>query len=350
MYRFANGSIAAVLWPCLVFGVEPDAGWTASGVFVEPQAIKRVNPRYPGAAQRDGLEGWVAFEFCVGVDGRVMDPTIVDASGKGEFVDVAMTAFTQWRYAPATLNGAPLERCGVRVVLRFDLDSPSPRVASPAFVARARAITDLIEARRLDEAAAALEALDLNSEVERAIADLLRADVAATQGDFRTELTWLRGARQAELSPAVDLTVRRREFRAQLALSQTGSALKTFASFSDTEVADLSATERAAAAQLDAHVRSAEPIATPGLLSSGPSGLGTPSWSSPLLRRSFAFHEATAGVARFECHCEARSYFSPVVADKTWSVPGSWGDCTITVFGDDGGTFTLVEYADVEPS
>jgi protein TonB len=84
--------------------------------------LVRINPEYPRRAQQRGIEGWVQVEFTITPAGTVANPTVIDADPKGLFEDAAVKAISRWKYNPKVEEGRAVERRGVRVVMRFDLD------------------------------------------------------------------------------------------------------------------------------------------------------------------------------------------------------------------------------------
>lgn len=84
--------------------------------------LVRINPEYPRRAQSRGIEGWVQFEFTITPAGTVKDVKVIDAEPKGLFEDAATKAILRWKYNPKVEEGRAVERRGIRVVLRFDLE------------------------------------------------------------------------------------------------------------------------------------------------------------------------------------------------------------------------------------
>jgi protein TonB len=84
--------------------------------------LVRINPDYPRRAQERGIEGWVQFEFTITTSGTVKDVKVIDSEPKGLFEDAATKAILRWKYNPKVEEGRAVERRGVRVILRFDLE------------------------------------------------------------------------------------------------------------------------------------------------------------------------------------------------------------------------------------
>ncbi len=69
--------------------------------------LQRVSPVYPLVALRDRVTGEVRVSATIGKDGVPRNLAVV--SGDLRLVQAAMTAISQWRYRPATLDGQPID-------------------------------------------------------------------------------------------------------------------------------------------------------------------------------------------------------------------------------------------------
>jgi protein TonB len=83
----------------------------------------RIQPDYPIQARQKGIEGWVDVQFNVGADGSVRNAVVVAAEPKAIFDSAALQAVRGWKYNPKIQNGKPVERAGLRVRIRFELES-----------------------------------------------------------------------------------------------------------------------------------------------------------------------------------------------------------------------------------
>ena len=84
--------------------------------------LVRINPEYPNRARERGIEGWVQVQFTITPGGTVADAKVVDADPKGLFERAALEAISRWKYNPKVVDGRPMERRGVMVVLTFKLE------------------------------------------------------------------------------------------------------------------------------------------------------------------------------------------------------------------------------------
>jgi protein TonB len=83
----------------------------------------RIQPDYPVQARQRRIEGWVDIEFTVGVDGSVRDPVVLASEPRTIFDRAALQAIKGWKYSPRIEDGRPVERRGLRVRIRFTLES-----------------------------------------------------------------------------------------------------------------------------------------------------------------------------------------------------------------------------------
>ena len=76
--------------------------------------VSSVRPVYPEYARRSGSLGDVELDVTIDATGRVTRATAV--SGPSVLRSAAQSAVLQWRYQPASVNGAPVvSRRRVRV-------------------------------------------------------------------------------------------------------------------------------------------------------------------------------------------------------------------------------------------
>jgi len=84
--------------------------------------LVRIEPQYPNRAANRGIEGWVLVQFTITPAGTVKDAAVVDAAPKGYFEEAALKAIGRWRYNPKVEGGVAVERRGIQVVLRFQIE------------------------------------------------------------------------------------------------------------------------------------------------------------------------------------------------------------------------------------
>lgn len=88
----------------------------------QANAIVRVQPSYPAAAARDGIEGWVKLTFSISPTGEVIDAQVIASEPSKIFDREALKALKRWKYRPQVQNGVAVTQSGQVVVLDFSLD------------------------------------------------------------------------------------------------------------------------------------------------------------------------------------------------------------------------------------
>jgi TonB family protein len=86
---------------------------------VSANSLKRtrtVQPVYPEAARKKGIEGWVELAFTVAPNGTVQDVEVRNASPANVFDDAAVRAIRGWRFEPVERDG---ERISQRAMVRL---------------------------------------------------------------------------------------------------------------------------------------------------------------------------------------------------------------------------------------
>ena len=92
---------------------------------VEPGTLlRRVEPVYPDAALRAGLEGTVRLRILIGTDGHVLNVWLVN--GFPQFYASAYRAVRQWEYEPLRVGNDPVEAYHV-LELQFRLPAYEPK-------------------------------------------------------------------------------------------------------------------------------------------------------------------------------------------------------------------------------
>lgn len=90
-----------------------DARFTAA-------SLARLQPAYPGALLRAGVEGEVTVRVTIGPDGRVERVDKIRADHDAFFEATRRHALRAWRFAPATRDGLPVESSQTHTV-RFTI-------------------------------------------------------------------------------------------------------------------------------------------------------------------------------------------------------------------------------------
>jgi len=82
---------------------------------------KYVAPKFPRAAQRRNLSGWVDIIFTVDIDGTVADISIRDSDPGDVFVNAATNAIEDWEFEPVIEDGVAVQkRAAVRLMFALE--------------------------------------------------------------------------------------------------------------------------------------------------------------------------------------------------------------------------------------
>jgi protein TonB len=75
----------------------------------EAKLIRRVNPDYPSAAKKEGVQGFVDLRIKVSPAGVVEDATVVGSNPPEVFDKAALAAVRKWKYDPRFVDGLASE-------------------------------------------------------------------------------------------------------------------------------------------------------------------------------------------------------------------------------------------------
>jgi serine/threonine-protein kinase len=99
----------------------------ASAALSAPVAVsslkrtKYVAPKYPRAAQRRGVSGWVDVVFTVDIDGSVVDVSVRDSNPGDTFVNAAINSVEKWEFEPVIEDGVAIQkRAAVRMMFAIE--------------------------------------------------------------------------------------------------------------------------------------------------------------------------------------------------------------------------------------
>lgn len=105
-----NLTSATGSWILRFAELDPEGGQSRlpAGDLSSPEAIRKVDPKYPPALIEARVEGEVVLYAIIRKDGTV-DSVQVLRSLEPELDRNAMSAFTRWQFWPAIKNGTPVD-------------------------------------------------------------------------------------------------------------------------------------------------------------------------------------------------------------------------------------------------
>jgi len=312
---------------------------------IAAQPIKRKEPKFPVQAARNGNEGWVKMSFVVDKEGKVVDPVIEDSSGIKSFEKESLRAVKRWRYSPAMRDGEAIEQCQNSVQLDFRLHK-SVAGARRKFIGQYKEANGALDSGDIPLAQELVAKME-NGKIWNSYEDtwfwVLKAELnKATQDDK----AYLRSLRRSVASKQQDkylgnelyLNLLQQKFVAELKASLFNDALSTFAQIS--QLPDNQQTVQV----LESYAAKAKKIVSQQpfvLVNAEISKAG--SWWHRLSRNRFSFTEIQGEVDRVELRCANKREIYTVAEDNIWTIPKSWGRCSMMVVGDPKATFNLLE-------
>ena len=107
-----------------VANTQPQTAPPVESAPVPISSLKRqryVAPKYPRAAERRNLSGWVDVIFTVTTDGTVSNVDVRNSEPGQTFVNAAVRAVEKWEFDPIVENGVAVEkRTGVRLMFALE--------------------------------------------------------------------------------------------------------------------------------------------------------------------------------------------------------------------------------------
>ncbi|MBL8496256.1 energy transducer TonB [Nitrosomonas sp. JL21] len=103
-----------------LLGKTDQAVMTADLVDVPPKPITRGSFKYPPAAKKNGVNGYVVLSVLVEADGSVNQVQVLESSPSGIFDAAALQGIRAWHFEPAKYKGDAV-RVWAKQRIRFDL-------------------------------------------------------------------------------------------------------------------------------------------------------------------------------------------------------------------------------------
>lgn len=306
-------------------------------------------PAYPLKERDNWTEGWVDLRFDVTADGKVQDVAVDYQMGRGDFAKHTAKWLEGCQFEPAKRNGAPVEARNQSQRFYFRLEAAG-RGASTEIIRQLRAVDDLLEQGKSAEAMAALDNVSKDSRYLYEMVHIMarRALAMAISGNVDLAILYLQQVRYSDiyLGPREQGWLRRLTLR--LALSQglyhdANDAAEKIEKLGDKDddaplVAALDGVRKAVEAGTPLSVGGRIPSeCRPEICSA------EPSWSYRPVRRTISLTDVKGELDRVEARCDARTFTAKADADVTWTIPASWGQCTVRVVGKPGSSFRVID-------
>jgi TonB family protein len=312
---------------------------------IPAKPIKRVSPRFPTNAARNGNEGWVKLSFVVSENGTVIDPVIEDSSGIRGFEKASLRAIKQWQYSPAIRNGENIEQCRNSVQLDFKLEK-STNGGRKRFVREYKKAEEALKTNNIILAQQLITEMSegkIWNSYEDAWFWMLKSEIEKALGHDSSQLSSLRrvlfsNKSHKHVGAQYYLYLLHQKFILEIKASLFSDALQTFAQIrqhpDNEETVDALEKYAIQARQL---LKNEDFIIVKGEISSDGD------WWHSLSRKRFIFSDIIGTLDTVELRCANKRQKYTVAEDTEWKIPDSWGRCRIMVVGDTQANFNLVE-------
>lgn len=103
-----------------LLGKTGNAVMTADLVDIPPKPVTRGSFKYPPAAKKNGIKGYVVLSVLVEADGSVNQVQVLESNPSGMFDSAALQGIRAWHFEPAKYKGETV-RVWAKQKIRFDL-------------------------------------------------------------------------------------------------------------------------------------------------------------------------------------------------------------------------------------
>ncbi len=315
---------------------------TPLAVTLAAEPIKRTQPIYPRTAAMRRQEGWVRLSYVIDEQGKVLDPIVHDSSGNKAFEKAALKAIKNWEYAPATVDGEPVQQCYSRIQMDFKMKDTEPTVTRRFRNTYQKVMSainegDLVQASELT---AKLEQDAFFNHTENNFFWMLQVHLAEATNDssmLLQALNRIKFSGRGYLSDDAYLSMLQKLFVEQLKANKLALALETYNEVIDTDSnSEVAKKLTPYKDKIEAVIANADPLVIAGV------GKGEGFWSHKLARSQFEL-VAKAPVDKVEIRCDNKRSSYNQVSANTFIIPNQWGQCMVYIDADAGSEFTLVE-------
>lgn len=312
-----------------------------------PKPIKRVNPKYPMEAARDGRTGWAKFSFIVEPDGSVSNILTMDSSGSKDLERASIKAIKRWKYEPATIDGKPVQRCFNTVQLDFAIQGNDAYGVRRKFRSKYNDAEEALNANDLEQVKVIID--ELSSMRNRYVAEhnylqSLKSSYFKAKGDKVRQLQSLSSIHfflDSKKSEAHQHSVLHQQFVLSVELNRLKQAFDVYEKLQALPAAqNYMNAYRETLDNVTAFVSSDNNIVVNSFIEE------QPYWSHSLVRNKFTFANIEGALSKLEVRCNNKYHVFNINDESTWQVPKAWQGCSLVVYGEKDTRFTLVELAE----
>jgi TonB family protein len=308
---------------------------------INAKALKRSLPKYPNGAASKGIEGWVALSFVIEEDGSTSNVLIEDSSNR-VFEREARKTVQRWLYSPAEQDGRAIQQCETRVRLEFNLHD-TPQGASRKFIAKYKSANQFLEQGNIDEFKRVIGEIEQTGRInsyEETYFKILTFELAAKSNNDKKQLS----AIEFLLGQKDILSEEQYEFYAEKGFALASNSKQYFKAESIYEKVQNAypegqfiTTYRSYYDQIMAYLASDKPVIFEAMIGE------RDFWRYSLSRNGFVIDEVEGKLTNLEVRCDYKHSQFLIESGNMWTIPKSWGKCSVYVYGDKDTRFTFGE-------
>jgi TonB family protein len=312
---------------------------------VEPEPIKRVEPKYPIDAARQGREGWTILSFVIDKQGSVSDVLVKDSSGSKDIDRASVKAVSKWKYQPAFENGKPIQQCVNTVQMNFSMGNSryASKGVSRRFQKKYKIAIEALKNKEYEEVDKQLSLMTTGRNMhldESNYMNLLAADYAKAKGDKPLQLSHLNrvSLHSSGANEPFQLSILYQRFSLQVELSQFQHAYTTYENLIKLDSAQPYKAElEKIITDIDTLIDSDKNIIIQAVMDEE-------HWYAKLVRSEFSLVDIKGSLHTLDVRCANKRELFTIKNNNTWTIPKSWKQCEIYVFGEQGTKFNFVEH------
>ncbi|MCJ8319504.1 MAG: TonB family protein [Colwellia sp.] len=310
---------------------------------IDPTPIKRVQPKYPINAARSGREGWAKLSFVISKEGDVSNVIVTETSGSADFAKEAKKAVLKWKYQPAFENGEAIEQCANSVQMSFKMADNRTKGVTKRFRRKYQSAVKAME----DKDYALLEELldDMSHMKNRHLSEnnymhLLAANYAELTDDKEKQLYHLNRVTIVLLSEERAFSTLNSMFMLEIALNNLQSVQRTYNRLIKLALAKPHLAQyQQILAKVERFVDGEQDIVRRADIAENDY------WHASLVRNEFSLTNIEGSLNKLDVRCANKHHIYSVENNNTWTLPASWKNCSIYIYGDDNTRFNLVEHS-----
>ena len=314
--------------------------------FAQINPLSVDEPPRPANRFGPGPEGWIKLRFSIKPDGSTSNIEVLDLMPSAFSIKDTLKAVESWIFEPAVIDGNAVDWHNNIVVINFDLPE-IPNFSGPQFTTPYNEVQELITEGRLDRAKSqalanitkgtySLHDVGLGN-MQLTIVEMQRQDMhLAHQAITRATLPEVTQLTDVELEVALLY-----RFNIEIALGLFMDALDTYQRRLQLSVIPATEPIHQQVKQLQQALDQGYTLSAKGKILDKNEG-----WFFIPSRRTFTIADTQGDLDSIEAACNLRKVSMEYQPDVEWSLPESWGECSLKVMGDRNTTFTFYEFTD----